>query len=571
MAAAVFFSTIVALTLSPMLCSKLLKPQDRSAQRRSMAALIERGFDRTARGYGRLLNGLLRAPWIVGLVVAGVLVGAVYLYQAVPTEFAPKEDRGAFFLVVRGPEGATFDYMKDYMDEVEARTMPLVESGEVQRLLVRAPSFGGERYNSGIVIFVLRPWAQRRSAWAIMDDVRARVGDLPGVRAFPIMRQGFGGGRGQPVQFVIGGGTYEELVEWRDTLLEAINERLPGLRGVDSDYKETQPQLRIAIDRNRAGDLGVSVRDIGLTLQTMLGSRRVTTYLDDGEEYDVIVEGERELQRTQDAVANLYVRSDSTGELIPLGNLVTIREQADAFALNRYNRVRAITIEADLADGLVLGEALTELEALAREVLPESVVIDYKGQSRDLQESTGSLLFVFLLGMVVVFLVLAAQFESFVHPLVIMFTVPLAVAGALFGLWAVGSSLNIYSQIGLVMLIGLAAKNGILIVEFANQRRDAGVAFDDALREAAQVRFRPIVMTAITTAAGSLPLILSSGAGAETRFSIGVVILFGVLAATLFTIFVVPVAYALLARGTDSPEAVARELDGQLAETPMQP
>ena len=571
MAAAVFFSTIVALTLSPMLCSKLLKAKDRHSGRRSMAALIERGFDRLAAGYGRLLNAVLRAPWVVGLAIAGVLVGAVYLYQAVPTEFAPKEDRGAFFLVVRGPEGATFDYMKDYMDEIEARTMPLVQSGEVQRLLVRAPSFGGERYNSGIVIFVLRPWAQRRSAWEIMDDVRSRVGDLPGVRAFPIMRQGFGGGRGQPVQFVIGGGTYEELVDWRDRLLEAIDERMPGLRGVDSDYKETQPQLRIAIDRNRAGDLGVSVRDIGLTLQTMLGSRRVTTYLDDGEEYDVIVEGERELQRTQDAVANLYVRSDSTGELIPLGNLVTIREQADAFALNRYNRVRAITIEADLADGLVLGEALTELEALAREVLPESVVIDYKGQSRDLQESTGSLVFVFLLGMVVVFLVLAAQFESFVHPLVIMLTVPLAVAGALFGLWLVDSSLNIYSQIGLVMLIGLAAKNGILIVEFANQRRDAGVGFDDALREAAQVRFRPIVMTAITTAAGSLPLILSSGAGAETRFSIGVVILSGVLAATFFTIFVVPVAYALLARGTDSPEAVARELEGQLSDTPMQP
>ena len=193
------------------------------------------------------------------------------------------------FLIVRGPEGATFDYMKDYMDEVEARTMPLVESGEVQRLLVRAPSFfGGERYNAGIVIFVLKPWNQRRSAWEIMDDVRARVEGLPGVRAFPIMRQGFGGGRGQPVQFVIGGGTYEELVSWRDTLIDAIAERMPELRGVDSDYKETQPQLRISIDHNRAGSLGVSVREIGLTLQTMLGSRRVTTYLDDGEEYDVI-------------------------------------------------------------------------------------------------------------------------------------------------------------------------------------------------------------------------------------------------------------------------------------------
>ena len=569
MAAAVFFSTIVALTLSPMLCSLLLKPRRESRQR--LASAIDRGFTAVSNAYLRVLDAGLRAPVLVGLVVLAVLGGAVALYQSVPSEFTPKEDRGAFFLIVSGPEGATFDYMTDYMDEIEARTLPLVESGEIQRLLVRAPSFGGERFNGGIVIYVLSPWAQRRSAWEIMDDIRQRVADLPGVRAIPVMRQGLGGGRGQPVQFVLGGGTYEQLVEWRDTLTQAASQQLPGLRSIDSDYKETQPQLRIDIDRNRAGDLGVSVRDIGLTLQTMMGSRRVTTYQDDGEEYDVIVEGERDLQRSQDAIANLYVRSQTSGELIPLASLLTIREQADAYALNRYNRLRAITIEASLQDGYVLGQALAELEALAREVLPETVIIDYKGQSNDLQESSGSLNFVFVIGLIVVFLVLAAQFESFVHPLVIMLTVPLAVAGALLGLQLSGSSLNIYSQIGLVMLIGLAAKNGILIVEFANQRRDAGVAFDAALREAAQVRFRPIVMTAVTTAAGSLPLILSSGAGAETRFTIGIVILSGVIAATLFTIFVVPVAYTLLARGTGSPEAVSNELDSKLADTPMQP
>ena len=568
MAAAVFFSTLVALTLSPMLCSKLLRNSD--DQSSGFSGFIDRSFSRLSNGYGWLLERCLQATWLVGIVVLAVFAAAGWLYKTVPGEYTPREDRGAFFLIVSGPEGASYDYMRDYMDEIEARTMPLVENGEVQRLLVRAPSFGGERFNSGIVIFVLRPWAQRRSAWEIMDDVRARTSDLPGVRAFPIMRQGLGGGRGQPVQFVLGGGTYEQLTEWRDTLLAAIDERMTSLRGVDTDYKETQPQLRIEIDRNRAGDLGVSVRDIGLTLQTMMGSRRVTTYLDDGEEYDVIVEGERDLQRTQNAVANLYVRSTTTGNLVPLSNLVRIREQADAYALNRYNRVRAITIQANLAEGVVLGDALAELTALAREVLPDTVVIDYKGQSGNLQESGGSLGFVFVIGLVVVFLVLAAQFESFVHPAVIMLCVPLAVAGALLGLWLTGSSLNIYSQIGLVMLIGLAAKNGILIVEFANQRRDAGLGFDEALLEAARVRFRPIVMTAVTTIAGALPLVLSSGAGAETRFTIGVVIMSGVLAATVFTVFVVPVAYALLARKTTSPEHVSQTLDNELAETPMQ-
>jgi multidrug efflux pump len=286
----------------------------------------------------------------------------------------------------------------------------------------------------------------------------------------------------------------------------------------------------------------------------------VTTYLDAGEEYDVIVEGERDAQRTPASLSNLYVRSASSGELIPLGNLVRVEETAESKSLNRYNRVRAITLEANLADDLALGDALAYLNRLADEQLPEQAVIDYKGQSADFQEAGQGILFVFLLGVAVVYLVLAAQFESWVHPLVIMLTVPLAMAGALLGLWLTGQSLNIYSQIGLIMLVGLSAKNGILIVEFANQLRDQGKAFGDALLEAADVRLRPIVMTGITTAAGSLPLLLSSGAGAETRTVIGTVILFGVLAATLFTLFVVPVAYATLARGTQSPGAVAQRL-----------
>ena len=560
MAAAVGFSSFVALSLSPMLASQVL-PEDAGKAR--LAHTVDRVFDRIRNGYLWLLGGALVHKWIIGLVFVGILGGSYWLLQKIPDEYAPKEDRGAFFVLVNGPEGASYDYMKEYMDEIERRLMPLVESGEITRLLVRAPrTFSNFAiFNSGIVINVLDDWDRRRPAWEIMDDIRKRLSDLSGVRAFPVMRQGFGKRIQKPVQFVIGGGTYAELTGWRDILLEEIEKSNPGLNGIDWDYKETKPQLQVMIDYDRAADVGVTVGDIGRTLETMLGSRRVTTYIEEGEEYDVILEGERADQRTPDDLSNLYVRSQRSGQLIPLANLVQIEEVADSIKLNRYNRVRAITIAANLADGLALGDALAYLEGLVREHLPGKVIIDYKGQSQDYKASAESILFVLVLGGVVVFLVLAAQFESWVHPLVIMLTVPLAMAGALLGLHLGGYTLNIYSQIGLIMLVGLSAKNGILIVEFANQLRDAGQEFHAALLEATRVRFRPIVMTGITTAAGSLPLLLSSGAGAETRAVIGTVILYGVLAATLFTLFIVPVAYDTLARRTGSPKQLQRRLE----------
>jgi multidrug efflux pump len=518
-------------------------------------------------GYGRALAAALRRPAVVIASFVVVLIGALVIFRAVPSEYVPREDRGAFFVIIEGPEGASYDYMDTYVTEIERRLLPLVESGEVKRLLMRTPlGFGGaiESFNDGIAILVLEDWGQRRSGWDIIEDVRARVADLPGVRAFPIMRGGFGRGRGKPVQFVLGGGSYEELSAWRDTMLAQIEAEGLPLTDVNSDYDETKPQFRIAVDRDRAGDLGISVVTVGTTLETMLGSRRVTTFIDDGEEYDVIVEGERDSQRTPDSVQNIYVRSERADELIPLASLVTLEETAASPTLNRYNRVRAITLDAGVADGATLGEALEDLHRLAREHLPESALIDYKGESRDFQRAGGSLGFVFVLGIVVVFLVLAAQFESFVHPFVIMLTVPMAVAGGLLGLYVTGASLNVYTQIGLIMLVGLAAKNGILIVEFANQLRDEGREFTDALTAAAKTRLRPIVMTAITTAAGAMPLILASGAGAESRIQIGTVVFAGVLGATFLTIFVVPVAYHLLCRGTGSPGDVSRRLEREM-------
>ena len=557
MSAAVIFSSLTALTLSPMLASKLVKPSD---EHNALTRVMDRQLERIQRGYRRGLDGLLRRRWIAGIAFVSVLAFAVLAMKLIPSEYAPREDRGSFFLLVNGPEGASYDYMQEYMDEIERRLMPMVEAGHVQRLLVRSPrSFGtSATFNTGMVIFTLAPFGERPSGFELMNQVRAKVSDLSGVRAFPVMRQGFGGGLGKPVQFVLGGGSYEQLTRWRDTLDGLIAQDNPGLLGVDWDYKETQPQMRIAVDYERAADLGVQVSAVGSTLQTMFGSLRATTFIDDGEEYDVILEGERDMQRSPASLDNIYARSRTSGTLVPLQSLVEVQEYADSPNLQRYNRIRSITLEANLADGLVLGDAIDYLNRLVDENLDGTPVVDYKGQSKNLQDSGNTILFAIVIGALVVFLVLAAQFESFVHPLVIMVTVPLAMAGALVGLLLSNQSLNIYSQVGLIMLIGLAAKNGILIVEFANQLRDRGLEFSAALRQAAATRLRPILMTGITTAAGSLPLLLSSGAGSETRAVIGTVVLFGVLAATLFTVYIVPVAYDLLARRTSSPGQVGR-------------
>lgn len=563
MAASVAFSGLIALTLSPMMASKILLPNEKGSK---LSKRLDAFFVRVNATYQRWLTRAFAYPLRILAIFLSILVMSGFLFSVIPSEYAPREDRGAFFVVVNGPEGASYEYMKEYMNEIERRLMPYVDSGEIMRLLVRAPAAfdNFESFNSGMVIAVLSDWGKRRSAWPIMDEIQKSLADLPGVRAFPVMRQGFGTQAQKPVQFVIGGGTYEELRAWRDILLEKINENNPGLSGIDWDYKETKPQIEVQIDYDRAAELGVTVSAIGRTLESLLGSRRVTTYIEAGEEYDVILEGERDTQRTPTNMENIYVRSERSGQLIPLSNLVSLHEFADSNKLNRYNRVRAITIEANLEDGLVLGEALDYLNGLVRDHLPEEVIVDYKGQSKDYADAGSSMIFVFVLGIGVVFLVLAAQFESYIHPMVIMLTVPLAMAGGLIGLLITDGSLNLYSQIGLIMLIGLAAKNGILIVEFANQLRDAGRTIDEAVNEAALLRLRPILMTSLTAAAGAIPLMLTFGPGAETRSVIGVTVFYGVLFATFFTLFIVPVAYRLVARYTTSVHAVEHQLEKEL-------
>ncbi|MGI2014621.1 efflux RND transporter permease subunit [Shewanella oncorhynchi] len=564
MSAAVLFSSLVALTLTPMMCSKLLKP---SSQDSWLVRKVDGIMTKVSNRYQLSLKSAMAHPILVSILVLVALGSSVYLVQKVPQEFAPQEDRGSLFLMVNGPQGASYEYIESYMNEVENRLMPLVETGEIKRLLIRAPRGFGRAadFSNGMAIIVLEDWGKRRPVKEVIVDINKRLANLAGVQAFPVMRQAFGRGVGKPVQFVIGGPSYEELARWRDIMMQKAAQN-PKLLGLDHDYKETKPQLRVVIDRDRAASLGVSISNIGRTLESMLGSRLVTTFMRDGEEYDVIVEGERDNQNTAADLQNIYVRSERSQELIPLSNLVTVEEFADASSLNRYNRMRAITIEASLEDGYSLGEALDYMNQLARTSLPTEAVISYKGQSLDYQESGSSMYFVFILALGIVFLVLAAQFESYIHPVVIMLTVPLATVGALIGLWLTGQSLNIYSQIGIIMLVGLAAKNGILIVEFANQLRDKGVDFDKAIIQASAQRLRPILMTGITTAAGAVPLVLAVGAGAETRFVIGVVVLSGILLATLFTIFVIPAAYGLFARNSGSPEAIAQQLEKELAQ-----
>ena len=346
-------------------------------------------------------------------------------------------------------------------------------------------------------------------------------------------------------------------------------EQNPKLFSADSDYKETRPQLRVEIDRARAADLGVPVQEIGRTLESMMGSRRVTTYVENGEEYDVILQAQRENRAAPSDLNNLYVRSSTTGELVPLSSLVTLSELAEPGQYNRFNRLRAITLSAGLAPGYTLGEALEWVRQVAEEELPERAQIDYKGESREYQRAGGAVLFTFAMALLIIYLVLAAQFESFLHPLVILLTVPSALLGALLGLWLFGKSLNLFSQIGIVMLVGLAAKNGILIVEFANQLRDEGMAIRDAIVESAAVRMRPILMTSIATIMGAVPLVVAGGPGSASRATIGIVVIAGVAFSTALSLFVVPAFYTLLAPYTRSPEAVARKLEQLESETPV--
>ena len=560
-AAAVAFSSLIALTLTPMMTSKLFAG---GTHRSRMAVAVDNFFQRLSASYDRGLRRAMRRPWLViGATLAATALAALLL-KVLPSELAPVEDRGFVFIGLNGPEGASLEYMDRHVRIVEQIAAREIATGDVVRASARVPGgqggVGGQ-LNESRGFTLLAPWNEReRSAEQIAQDLRAELSKIPGVRAFVTVPSGFGGGGGgAAVQVVLQGTEYRDLVQWRDLLMQRMNEN-PGLTNVNSNYEERKPQIQVAVDRNRAADLGVSLQTVSRTLETVLGSRNVTTFIDRDREYNVILQGRAEDRATPTDLDNLYVRSDRTGELVPLANLVQLKELAGPMRLNRFDRLRSITVSAATAPGYSLGDALKYVEDVVDKEMPPSVKLSYDGQSREFKQSGSQLYWMFLLTLVVVFLVLAALFESFLHPFVIITTVPLAIIGALVGLWLYGMSINVFSQIAATMLVGLAAKNGILIVEFANQLRDRGVEYTEAVIEAAAIRLRPVLMTSFCTAFGALPLMLAAGAGAGSLQSIGVVVFYGVVISVLMTLLVVPAVYALVARNTGSPEDVAHRL-----------
>ena len=555
MAVSVVFSMFISLTLTPVMCSKILT---RKLDASRLAHMSEEIFGKLRTFYVRILNRALDAPKVVLTGFAGLLALSALLFTFLPQEFTPREDRGQVSLQARAPEGSNADYTGRQLSAAVAIIKPYVDSGEVVQV---SENIGGNN-NQGNSNVWMAPWGERhRTSAEFVAEITPKLQAIPGAQVVASLPSGLGrgGGGGGGLQLSISGPTYDDLRVWRDAMMEGMRDN-PMFVSVRNSFVESKPQVRIHVDRVRAGDLGVSIGDIGDALAAMLGSRKVTTFVDKGEEYDVILQGRDSDRETPGDISNIYVRSSTTRMLIPLSSLVTLEEGSYADSFSRLDRRRSISLNFNPRTDVILGDAIKEVERVAQERLPSTALLTWRGEAGDFKDNSASIYFSFALALVVVFLVLSAQFESFIHPMVIMMTVPLAVFGALMGLLIFGQSINLFSQIGIIVLVGLAAKNGILIVEFTNQLRDAGRGFRDALVEASAIRLRPIIMTALATIMGALPLVIATGAGSESRRPIGVVIFTGVAFAVVVTLVVVPTFYLLLGRKTGSPGRVAGEL-----------
>ncbi len=537
LAGAVIVSGFIALSLSPMMCSRMLKHEKHGV----IYEAGERFLNALNSGYKKLLNGALRLRWVVVGLALGTVVGMGVLFGQIKSELAPTEDRGLVLGIGIGPDGATPAYTDKSAHQMEAiyKTVP-----EMERYFMVV---GFPVVNQIISFLGLQDWDERkRSSGEIAGELRPKLFGIPGVLAFAVLPPSLGQSViSRPVEFYIQTTeSYDKLQEVTNKVLEKAREN-PGLANLDTDLKLNKPELRVSVNREKAASVGVEVANINHTLETMLGGRNVTRYKQSGEQYDVIVQVADVNRRDPQDLTNIQVRG-TDGEMIPLTNLISLEETVAPRELNHFNKLRAVKINANLAPGYSLGEALAFMQQTVAEVAPEAL-FDYGGQSREFMESSSALYVTFVLALGFIYLVLSAQFESFRSPLIIMLSVPLAMAGALLTLKLTGGTLNVYSQIGLITLVGLITKHGILIVEFANQLRDKGREMREAVVEAAVLRLRPILMTTGAMVLGAIPLALATGAGAESRIQIGWVIVGGMTFGTLLTLFVVPVVYTLLA------------------------
>lgn len=541
-ASSVAISAFVSLTLTPMMSSKILK---RRAVQPWLYRKTEPFFNSLTQWYSGALHSFMSKRWLAFVIVKVSAVVIYYLGTTTPSELAPMEDRSEFRLQAQAPEGATFDYMDGYVKELTgfvAEELP-EKKGLVS---VTAPGFGGAAANSGFVRVILKDPDQRdKTQQQLVDEITQKVKKYSGVRTFITQAQTIGDRRGGfPLQFVIQAADIDKLkLVLPDFMVKASQS--PLFAFVDLDLKFTKPEINISIDRDKARNLGVNVIDIAQTLQLGLSGSRFGNFIMDGKQYQIIGQVERGDRNEPLDLKTLYVKN-KRGELIQLDNLVTMQELSSPPQLYRFNRYSSAKVSAQLAKGVALGDGIKEMERIADEVLDESYTTSLDGASREFSESSSSIYMAFLIALAIIYLVLAGQFESFRDPLVIMFTVPLALAGALISLWYFSQTLNVFSQIGIIMLIGLVTKNGILIVEFANQRKEQGKKVFEAVIEAAESRFRPIIMTSMSTILGILPIALALGAGSESRVSMGIAVIGGMLFSTVLTLFVIPAIYTYL-------------------------
>ena len=566
LAFSVSISAFVALTLSPMLASKYLKITHIKPK---LAQKFDDYLGKFTNFYFESLQRIIHKKKEVIIFLASVLLVIFVLFKITPKELIPPEDRGVFYIVIQSPDGTGYEYTKDKVEGIEKNWLPRIGKGQVREVLARIPGLGASpgQVNSGLLVVLLENWDKRKAFGARdLGQIFQELNKIAGVKAFPIMAQSIRGSAvDKPIQFVLKGNTYEQLLQWKEILEKEIaNNR--NLVSVDDDLSLTIPQLVLKINKNRAADLGINVNQIGQTLQTMYASKQVTNYLYNGRSYNVMLQADLKNRLKTTDLENIYLKS-SSGKLVPLSSVASYETSATFTQLNRYNRERAVTINARLVGSYTIENALTYLEQLVKQKLPAEARIDYKGESYEYKNTSSDIYFIFFLALFTAYLSLAAQFESWKHPLTIMLTVPLAILGGIIGLWIIGGSINIYSQIALVVLIGLAAKNGILIVEFANQLRAQGKDAEEAIIESCRVRLRPILMTSLATVVGVMPLIIATGAGSASRMTVGIVIFMGIFFSTLFTLYIIPTMYLMIGRNTGTIDDVENELNRQLKDS----